>query len=94
MLINMHGKLPTLNELAAQFGCSARLLNDDFVAEFGGSIYAFITSQRLDEAHEAILQSNVPLKTLAFKLGYAHVNHFITAFRKKYGYPPGSLRKQ
>lgn len=94
LLINAHGKLPTLNELAAQFGCSARTLNDEFSAAFGMSIYTFITNQRLLEAHAAILNTDVALKTLAFKLGYAHVNHFITAFRKKFGYPPGSLRKK
>ncbi len=93
MLLNAHGKLPTLNELGSFYCCSARTLNSDFSAVFGVSIYAFITSQRLMEAHEAILKSNVALKELSYKLGYAHVNHFSAAFRKKFGYPPGSLRR-
>lgn len=93
LLIDTRGKLPTLNELAIQFGCSARTLNDEFAATFGESIYSFITNQRLTEAHAAIRNTDVALKVLAFRLGYAHVNHFITAFRKKFGYPPGSLRK-
>jgi len=33
------------------------------------------------------------MKTLAHKIGYSHVNHFITAFKKKFGVTPGSLRK-
>jgi len=34
------------------------------------------------------------MKVLAARLGYSHVNHFIAAFKKKFGYPPGSLRKK
>ena len=92
-LMNTEGKLPTLNELAVQFGRSARLLNEDFAAEYGQSIYAFITEQRLAAAHAAILSSATPLKTLAARLGYSHVNHFSTVFRKRFGYAPGSLRR-
>lgn len=92
-LVASTGKLLTLDELARQFGCSAKRLNDEFVVEFGKSIYAFVTSHRLDEAHVAILKSDIPLKKLAERLGYAHFNHFSAAFKKKFGYPPGSLRK-
>lgn len=93
LLTATDGKLPTLDELARQYGCSARRLNDDFVAEFGKSIFAFVTAHRLDEAHAAILHTEVPLKALAERLGYAHFNHFSVAFKKKFGYPPGSLRR-
>lgn len=93
LLLHADGKLPTLEELGMQFACSARRLNEEFVAEFGKSIYAFISNHRLDEAHAAIQNSDVPLKKLAVRLGYAHFNHFSAAFKKKFGYPPGSLRK-
>lgn len=92
-LVASMGKLPTLDELARQFGCSAKRLNDEFMAEFGKSIYAFVTGYRLDQAHAAILHSDIPLKKLAEQLGYAHFNHFSAAFKKKFGYPPGALRK-
>lgn len=92
-LIQSEGKLPKLDELSTQFGRSARALNEGFLAEYGMTIYGFITTHRLNEAHEAILSSNVPLKQLSARLGYAHFNHFSAAFKKRFGYPPGSLRK-
>ena len=92
-LINLEGKVPTLNSLADQTGLSARQLNREFTLEFGESIFSFISSYRLQQAKTAIVQSNLPLKVLANRLGYSHINHFTTAFRKKFGYPPGSLRK-
>ncbi len=93
-LVHTEGRLSTLDELAQKFACSARRLNDEFVAEFGKSIYAFISNYRLDEAHAAIKGSDVPMKKLAERLGYAHFNHFSAAFKKKFGYPPGSLRRK
>jgi AraC-like DNA-binding protein len=92
-LMNTEGKLPTLNELAVQFGRSVRSLNDEFTAAYGQSIVAFITEQRFAAAHAAILSSATPLKTLAARLGYSHVNHFSTVFKKRFGYAPGSLRR-
>ncbi len=93
-LCNFQGKLPGLQELAAQFGVSAKNLNEEFKAEYGLPIHSFIAERRLIEAHAAIEQTDIPLKLLSNRLGYSHVNHFLTAFRKKFGYTPGSLRKK
>lgn len=93
-LIGLEGKLPSLDRLAAEFDLSARRLNAAFVLEYGLPIHRFITEQRLVEAHQAILTSHIPLKQLAARLGYTHVNHFNSAFRRKFGYPPGSLRRE
>ncbi|MCF8169463.1 MAG: helix-turn-helix transcriptional regulator [Rhodoferax sp.] len=93
MLVQSEGKIPTLDELGRQFSCSTRRLNDEFVSEFGKSIYTFISHHRLEEAHAAIQGTEIPMKKLAQRLGYAHFNHFSAAFKKKFGYPPGSLRR-
>lgn len=93
-LLQLEGSLPTLSDLAEQFRLPARRLNEGFVAEFGTSVYNFMTDHRLKQAHATILASNTPLKTLAARLGYSHVNHFIAAFKRKFGYPPGCLRKR
>jgi AraC-like DNA-binding protein len=86
------GRLVTLDELAQQFGCSSKRLNDEFSSEYGQSLYTFITSQRMQEAHAALQQTDVPIKKLAEQLGYAHVSNFSIAFKRRFGYPPGSLR--
>jgi AraC-like DNA-binding protein len=93
-LTKMGGKLPTLSQLANQYGLTAKSLNEAFKENYGEPIVSFITNQRLSEAHYALKESDVAIKVLASRLGYSHVNHFITAFRRKYGYPPGKLRKQ
>jgi DNA-binding response OmpR family regulator len=93
-LINTPGKLPTMDELAAQYGCSVRTLNNEFAAEYGQSMQSYIAEYRFNCAYAALQQTTIPMKILADQLGYSHVNHFISAFRKRFGYPPGALRKQ
>ena len=93
-LLELEGKLPTINSLALQFGKSARVLNEEFENEYGESIFNFVLNHRLKAAHTAIANSDIALKQLAERLGYAHVNHFSAAFKRKFGYSPGSLRKK
>jgi AraC-like DNA-binding protein len=93
-LIHLEGRMPTLNELAHQFGLSARRMNEEFSEEYGMSIFNFVTDHRLKLAHAAMVTGGTPMKVLAARLGYSHVNHFIAAFKRKFGYSPGSLRKR
>lgn len=90
-LMRRVGSEPTLGELAKRYSLSARTLNDEFKREFDQTIAAFITDQRLFAAHAALSSGKQPLKVLADRLGYAHVNSFINAFTRKFGYPPGSV---
>jgi AraC-like DNA-binding protein len=92
-LMHLEDKIPTLDELALRYRTSARTLNQDFQKIFGQSIFAFVTERRLHLAQILLQDSNIPMKQLADRLGYAHVNHFITAFRQKYGHPPGQYRR-
>lgn len=93
-LLDQHGKVPSLDELARQYGMSVKMLNDEFKREFGQPIHSYFIEYRLNEAHVALEKSDIPMKVLAARLGYSHVNHFINAFSKKFGYSPGSLRRK
>ena len=93
-LIHLEGRMPTLSNLASDFGLSARRLNEEFLKTYGKSIFNFLTDHRLEQAHASLLAGDTPMKVLAARLGYSHVNHFISAFKRKFGYPPGSLRRR
>ena len=69
-------------------------MNQAFFEKYGQSIYNFLSNQRLEQAHYGLLKTDIPMKTIAHKIGYSHVNHFITAFKNKFGVTPGSLRKE
>ena len=91
-LLGLEGKLPSLVTLAQTFNLPAKRLNAAFNDAYGQTIFAFITAHRLDQARVALLETDAPMKALAHKLGYSHVNNFITAFQKRFGQSPGSLR--
>jgi AraC-like DNA-binding protein len=92
-LLSLEGDMPTLRDLAQKFGESPQCLNRNFVREYGQTIYATVINHRLTQAHRALLGSGVPIKTIAARVGYSHVNHFTHAFKSKFGYTPGSLRR-
>ncbi len=93
-LLGLEGKLPSLLSLGQMFQLSVKHLNAGFKDAYGESIYSFHTARQLHHARQALLQTDVPMKELAHRLGYSHVNNFIAAFRNRFGHSPGSLRKQ
>lgn len=88
------GQLPDLDALARRYGVSARALNAGFKREFGQTLYAFVTDQRLTAAHACLLTGQASIKVVAARLGYASVSHFSQAFTRKFGYRPGHLCRQ
>jgi AraC-like DNA-binding protein len=92
-LLKINMDIPRLSDLAKKYDMTAAKLNQSFQKKYGQSIYSFLSNQRLDQARQALVASDISMKTLAHKIGYSHVNHFITAFKKKFGVTPGSLRK-
>ena len=93
-LLQVTADIPNLAELSKKYNVSPGKLNQAFSKKYDQSIYSFLSNQRLDQAYQALLDTDVPMKTLAHKIGYSHVNHFITAFKKKFGVTPGSIRNQ
>lgn len=92
-LLNVTGNIPSLTELAKKYGYAASRLNALYFRNYNETIYTFLSNQRLYQAYEALEKTSIPMKVLANRIGYSHVNHFITAFKKKFGVTPGSIRK-
>lgn len=63
-LMQLEGKLPSLDEMAVRCGMSARWLNEAFTREYGQTIFSFITDHRLNEAHVAMREGNLPIKVI------------------------------
>ena len=92
-MISVPGYIPDLSSLAGKFNVTSEKIKYEFSKAYGQSIFSFVSAQRLYQANLALKQTNIPMKVLADKIGYSHVNHFITAYKKKYGETPGAARK-
>lgn len=79
---------PTLGELASAVGLTEKRLNSGFRAQFGMTVFGTLRDERLEHARIALEAGNVPLKQVAFRVGYDHVTNFINAFTARYGAPP------
>ncbi|PXA99235.1 AraC family transcriptional regulator [Nostoc sp. 3335mG] len=85
---------PDLETLARDVGLSPKRLNRGFRDLFGNTVFAYLRDARLDAARKALAGgSPLPLKQLAWELGYAQVSNFVTAFRRRFGVTPGAFRE-
>lgn len=81
------------NQLSKIFGVNEFKLKDSFRKYYGTSIYHFFTEERLKKAHILILQTNIPLKEIAFISGYNDYANFYKAFKKRFRYSPSELKR-
>ncbi len=84
---------PSLTELAKVAGINEFKLKQGFKQVFNNTVYGYLSDYKLDQARELLLQGNMAIKEVSDNLGYSSVQHFSNAFRKKFGLPPGSMRK-
>jgi AraC-like DNA-binding protein len=84
---------PDLDTLAADVGLSAKRLNRGFRELYGTTVFTYLRDARLDAGRAALEAGTpLPLKQLAWELGYGQVSNFVTAFRRRFGVTPGGYR--
>ena len=84
---------PSLDELAAAVNLTPRRLNAGFRAMFGTTVFDYLRDARMDAARRMLEEGlSVPLKQLAWSVGYGQATNFITAFRRRYGVSPARYR--
>ena len=83
---------PSLPELARIAGLNEFKLKNGFKELFGQPVFAYLAEYRLQEAQAQLLEGRKTASELAFELGYSSLQHFSTAFKKKFGVSPRELR--
>ncbi|WP_136161279.1 helix-turn-helix transcriptional regulator [Sphingomonas flavalba] len=79
---------PSLCDLAATFGMQPQDLSVEIREGLGVSLNQYITSRRMERARTLLESENMPLKQVAYKVGYCHASNFCTAFKRHFGRPP------
>ncbi|OHT43652.1 hypothetical protein B0A71_19935 [Flavobacterium tructae] len=93
ILANLSEPLPSIKELARQFGTNDFKLKDGFRYFFHTSVYKFYTEQRLKRAYLMIEQTDIPLKNIAFMNGFNSYPNFSKSFKKQFGFSPKELSR-
>lgn len=88
------GNPPGLEELAAAVGLTPRRLNKGFRVVFGTTVFDYLREARMDAARRMLEEGgDIPLKRLAWAVGYTQTSNFVTAFRRRFGVSPARYRR-
>ena len=93
-LSELDGPAPGLVELAHIAGVSPRHLTRAFKQATGRTMGDYVQEVRLDRARDLLAGTDLPLKEIASKLGFASLASFSTAFRRAAGETPTGYRRQ
>ncbi len=75
-------------ELAQEVGMCDRSLRRGFKQLFGTTIVGYLTQQRLQQAEQSLRTGDHTVTEVANQVGYAHLGHFATAFKRHFGITP------
>lgn len=92
--INRNLQQPLSNsELCRKAGMSRNLFYEIFGKEMGMSPGRYLLNVRMEYARRKLIYSDETIDEIATGSGYADRFHFSKAFKKFYGFPPGSYRR-
>jgi AraC-like DNA-binding protein len=83
--------IPTLSEVAAQFGMSGRTLQRR-LSDRGYSFQTLVDESRRQLAQQLLRETNYPLAEVAFLTGFSEQSAFNRAFKRWAGQTPRSFR--
>lgn len=83
---------PDLSDVAVECGISVAHLRRLYKSTTGRTLHDFIEEVRVKRAKELLLDTNLPLKVISYKLGFCHPSAFSFAFKKLTGEPPRAFR--
>lgn len=86
-------KPPSIRSLSRQIALNEFKLKTGFKQYFNSGIFEWLMEQKMQHAKNLLLTTNKPIKDICTMVGYPRSTNFITAFRRRFGMTPGSLRR-
>lgn len=82
----------SLSALANTFYLSKEHLSRLFKKETGTNLFSYIMGLKLNEAKRLLVQTDLTLEDIAYKLGFSNGNYFSKVFKKNMGQAPRDYR--
>jgi AraC-like DNA-binding protein len=87
------GRPCTVHGLAAEFNLSESHLLHLFKRRTGLCLGRFLIEQKLQRSAQLLLRTDLPIKQIAYAMGYQHISSFTRAFERRFAEPPCAYRK-
>lgn len=87
------GSQVMLGDLAELCGMHSRTFMRRFKITTGQTVSAFVAEQQLVKAKTLLRETDMPLKQIAYRLGFSSPSNFSTAFRRSSGVSPAKYRR-
>jgi len=92
VLLAIDDAYPRAEEIAGVMGMSARALQARFREATGEPLGAYVARIQFRKAAALLRTTDLPLKAVAWRVGFAHAGNFSTAFRRRFGVTPTEYR--
>ena len=83
-----------IEDLTKRFSCSLPTLNREFRRCFGMTPYHYRLERKMRKAEELLMQTDLPVKEIAFQLGYGKPLYFSAEFIRLRGISPQKFRRE
>ena len=84
---------PNLARLGVELGLSDTALRRRFKAATGQTLQDWVVGRKISAAQALLSDSELPLRAIAARLGYANEYFFSRQFKKGVGVAPGAFRR-
>lgn len=81
-----------LIELAQIFHTNECTLKKGFKEVFGTTVFNFWSAAKMNQAKRMLLEEDLTISQVSDRIGYKNPQHFSTAFKKRFGFSPSSLK--
>lgn len=92
-IVDNIGTEQQIDQIATRLAVTERTLRRRLTDE-GTSFRKIYIDTRMAIAHELLSSAGLNIETVSWRVGYAEPASFARAFAKKYGVPPGEVRKK
>jgi len=86
-------EVESMQQLTRKFFINSFKLKHGFKRLFSHSVMKYVDEHKMNYARTMLQQGRASIPDLADELGYRHYNNFSTAFKKKFGYSPATVRR-
>ncbi len=83
----------TSERIEDQFSCNFDYINRIFKKETGQTIFSYLTDVRISQAKTLLATGNLPITSVAQRVGYEDIYYFSNVFKKNTGLSPTQYRK-